>query len=43
MDVAYKNDGVSMVGHEIPVSLGIVEKLMEKNLKIFGATQNAAK
>ena len=42
-DFASKNDCFTVVGPEIPLALGIVDVFTEKNLKIFGPTQNAAK
>ena len=43
VDFASKNDCFTVVGPEVPLALGIVDTFMEKNLKIFGPTQNAAK
>lgn len=41
-DFAAKNNCFTVVGPEVPLSMGIVDRFNEKNLKIFGPTQNAA-
>lgn len=41
-DFAAKNNCFTVVGPEVPLAMGIVDKFNEKNLKIFGPTKNAA-
>ena len=41
-DFAAKNNCFTVVGPEIPLSMGIVDRFNEKNLRIFGPTQSAA-
>lgn len=41
-DFAKQNNCFTVVGPEAPLALGIVDKFIEKNLKIFGPTKNAA-
>jgi phosphoribosylamine--glycine ligase len=42
-DFAHKNNCFTIVGPETPLALGIVDKFIEKNLKIFGPTKAAAR
>lgn len=39
---ALENNCFTVVGPEVPLALGIVDKFNEKNLQIFGPTKNAA-
>ena len=41
-EFAQKNNCFTVVGPEIPLALGIVDKFNQMNLKIFGPTQKAA-
>ena len=41
-DFAKQNNCFTVVGPEAPLALGIVDKFLEKNLKIFGPTKDAA-
>lgn len=41
-EFARKNDCFTVVGPEVPLSLGIVDKFQKMNLKIFGPTKAAA-
>jgi len=41
-DYAKKNNCFTVVGPEVPLAAGIVDKFNEKNLKIFGPSQKAA-
>ena len=41
-DFASKNNCFTVVGPEAPLALGIVDKFIEKKLKIFGPTKKAA-
>jgi phosphoribosylamine--glycine ligase len=41
-EFAAQNNCFTVVGPEVPLSMGIVDKFKEKNLKIFGPTKNAA-
>lgn len=41
-DFAAKNNCFTVVGPEVPLSMGIVDKFNERNLGIFGPTKNAA-
>jgi phosphoribosylamine--glycine ligase len=41
-EFAAQNDCYTVVGPEVPLSLGIVDKFREQNLKIFGPTKAAA-
>ncbi|QLH09994.1 phosphoribosylamine--glycine ligase [Candidatus Nitrosotenuis sp. DW1] len=41
-DFAAKNNCFTVVGPEVPLALGIVDKFNERNLPIFGPTKNAA-
>ncbi len=44
LDFALKEKiGLTIVGPEVPLSLGIVDKFQKKGLKIFGPTQDAAR
>jgi len=42
-DFAAKNNCFTVVGPEVPLSMGIVDKFNERNLGIFGPTKNAAR
>lgn len=39
---AKENHCVTVVGPEVPLSMGIVDEFMKKSLRIFGPTKNAA-
>jgi phosphoribosylamine--glycine ligase len=39
---AKENDCITIVGPETPLSMGIVDEFVRKNLRIFGPTRNAA-
>ncbi len=41
-DFAAKNNCFTVVGPEVPLAMGIVDKFNERNLPIFGPTKNAA-
>ncbi|MBI5146521.1 MAG: phosphoribosylamine--glycine ligase [Thaumarchaeota archaeon] len=41
-DFAAKNNCFTVVGPEVPLAMGIVDKFNEQNLPIFGPTKNAA-
>ncbi|HET6518093.1 MAG TPA: phosphoribosylamine--glycine ligase [Nitrosopumilaceae archaeon] len=41
-DFAKQNNCFTVVGPEVPLALGIVDKFHKKNLKIFGPTKDAA-
>ncbi len=41
-DFAAKNNCFTVVGPEVPLAMGIVDKFNEKSLPIFGPTKNAA-
>jgi phosphoribosylamine---glycine ligase len=40
---AKENDCITIVGPEVPLSMGIVDEFIKKGLRIFGPTKNAAR